>query len=331
MYDFTRFEREFFPEWIAQFRSGDRIGDYSFAKGGPTCVYGTTDMLISKYIINDLELLDAEKDEWASCINQFQNPDTGYYQKTYTLHFKEHTLAYAIAALYLIDRKPQYPMHWKNNIIQTVDQREAWIRKEPKWSVIWSASHVVSGVLAALAMTGEAPDEFIDWYFGWLDREVDPKSGFWRRGLIHNLSFWKQAGLHDMAGAFHMYYIYEFFHRQWLYPEKIIDHTLRLQHTNGLWDKDVTYCVDLDGLYCLTRSSRNANNYRAADIRKAVEKYLQTAEKIFNDKEFFFNAYGNSHRLTGALAAIAECQKFYPELVKTSKPWRQSLDKACYI
>lgn len=94
----------------------------------------------------------------------------------------------------------------------------------------------------------------------------------------------KKIGEYNMAGAFHMYYVYEFLKRKWLYPEKIIDHTLRLQHANGLWDRNVTYCVDLDGIYCLTRSCRNANGYRSDEIKTAIERYLTTAEQIFNDQ-----------------------------------------------
>jgi len=331
-YDFTNFETKFFPEWLQQFKIGPNIWEYSYIPNGDPSIYGTTDMLISKYILNDLDLSDQEKDGWADYINTFQDPKTGYYHKRYTLHFKEHTVAYAVAALKLIDRQPKYPMAWKTTIIGSQTHTEQWLSNTPNWSLIWSGSHVVSGVPAALVLTNEGTADFFKWYFEWLDHTADASSGFWRRGLLHKISGKnKIAGLHDMAGAFHMYYIYEFFKRKWLYPEKIVDHTLRLQHSNGLWDKDVTYCVDLDGIYCLTRSSRNADGYRVNEIKAAIEAYLKTAEQIFNDRERFFRSYRNSHRLTGALAAIAECQLFCPEMVRTVKPWHQSLDKACYI
>ena len=128
-----------------------------------------------------------------------------------------------------------------------------------------------------------------------------------------------------------MYYVYEYMGRKWPYPEKIVDMTLELQHANGLWDKDVTYCIDLDGVYSLLRSSRNAGGYRADDVKAASVRYLERAESILNDREFFFSHYTNTHILPGALAAIAECRKFYPELVKTSHPWKQTLDKSCFI
>ena len=327
-FDFTFFEEELFPLWEAQFRSGSTAGEFSFKKNGPTSLYGTTDSLISRYIINQLSLNESEMDEWAAIINQFQDPNTGWYRKTFTMHYKEHTIAYAVAALKLINRNPAYPLKWAKAVLSSENAMEKWIN-HPNWSFIWATSHIISGVPAALAMVKEGTDTFFDWYFNWLDRHVDQKSGFWRLGFIHRLR--KSPHLHDMAGAFHMYYVYEFFQKKWGHPERVIDFTLKMQHENGLWDKDITYCVDLVGIYCLTRSSRNAGWYRKPDLENAVKKYLRTAERIFSDENVFFKAYPNTHRLTGALSAIAECQKFFPNLVKTKRPWKQSLDKACYI
>ena len=328
IFDFTRFQEELYPAWEKQFSSGG-TGEFSYKPGGSTCSYGTTDMLISRYIINDLELSENEKDTWAAVINRFQN-EKGWYDKSHTTHHKEHTTAYAVAALRLIGRMPGKPLFWGASILKERASMEKWINNV-NWSIIWPGSHVVTGVPAALAMTGEGTEEFFKWYFYWLDQTADPASGFWCRGLVHKLGIIGKPTKHEMGGAFHMYYVYEFFGRQWKYPERIVDQTLRLQHANGLWDKDVTYCIDLDGIYCLTRSSRNAAGYRKDDVRSAVIRYLETAEKTLNDKDFLFSKYSNSHRLTGALEALAECQKFYPELVRTVKPWRESLDTACYI
>jgi hypothetical protein len=333
MYDFRALEREIITDWMAQFKSGKGIGEYSYKIGGPTSLYGTTDMLISTFILDDLLLDESQRDEWAQVINRFQDPHTGWYKKSYTLHYKEHTSAYAVAALHLIDRKPRYPFSWKYNILKSQKAQEQWIKRDWRmlWSLIWPGSHVISGVPAMLAMTNQGNETFFDWYFDWLDAQADPNSGFYMRGIPHKLGLIREPRMQDLGGAFHMYYVYEWFDRKWPYPEKIVDQCLRLQHNNGFWDKDVTYCIDLDGLYSMIRSSRNANWYRKEDVKQAVCKYLETAEKTLNDEEFLFTNYSNSHRLTGALAAIAECQKWFPELVKTTQPWKQSLDYACYI
>jgi hypothetical protein len=292
-------------------------------------------MLISMYIMNELgSLSERQKDEWAATINQFQDPLTGKYGKTYTLHFWEHTTAYCTCALRLIDRKPAHPMKWKEDITRDEKSMLAWTRqwRRAPWSLIWSGSHIWAGIPAALAMTGEGTEAFFKWYFGWFNKEADPNSGFWCRGWRHKLMLTRRPGLHEMAGAFHMYYVYEYMRKQWKYPEKIVDWTLDLQLEHGLWGHTPDpYCRDLDGIYCLTRSSRNAGDYRAVDVKRAVIRFLETAERTLNDRDFVFSRYTNSHKLAGALCAVAECQKFFPDLVKTPRPWIMSIDKACYI
>jgi hypothetical protein len=330
-FEFYKLE-EMLKEWVSQFKANnaDGPGAYSYLPNGPLCSYGTTDMLISLFITDQLSLTEKEKDEWAEKINSFQNPKTGWYKKVYTLHFKEHTTAYAIAALNLIDRKPKYPLFWKYEILKDKKSMEKWINSVT-WSSIWNGSHVISGVPAALLMTGEGTKEFYEWYFNWLDCEVDKHSGFWRRGFLHRVKILAKPNLHDMAGAFHMYYVYNYFKRPWLYPDKAIDWTLKFQKNNGFWNGNVTYCVDLDAIYTMTRGSEILKGYREADIERSVKKYLANAENTLNDREFLFAKYKNSHRLTGALCALAECQKYFPEMVKTKKKWKQSLDYACYI
>ena len=288
-------------------------------------------MLFSDFILGTLNLSELQKDEWAATINSFQDAKTGWYRKFHTLHYKEHSTAYAIAALTLIDRKHLHPLKFLDPIIQSQKSFLKWI-KHISWSLIWPGSHVISGIPACMIMTDPTNTKyqtFYDWYFSWLEQEVDKNSGYWSRGLLHK--FQKIPTHRELGGAFHMYYVYEALQKKWAYPQKIIDHTLRLQHENGLWDKEVTYCLDLDGIYSLTRSCRNSEGYRQEDIDQAVDQYLVTASDIFNDEEFFFKHYKNSHILPGALSAIAECQKFYPQLIQTSQEWEQSLDKACFI
>ncbi len=333
-FDFTTFQESIFPEWLKQFKVGPGIADYSFTPGGQIDSYGTTDMLISMYIMNELGgLSERQKDEWAATINRFQDPATGKYKKTYTLHFWEHTTAYCTCALKLIDRRPAHPMKWKEKIIRDEKSMLAWTRqwKRAPWSLTWSGSHVWAGIPATLAMTGEGTDAFFKWYFDWFDKEADPKTGFWRRGWKQKLLA-KEPHPHDMFGAFHMYYVYEYMGKKWQYPEKVVDWTLKFQQPdNGLWGSGAIYCRDLDGIYSLTRSSRNANGYKVGDVRAAVVKMLATAELQLNDEALVLQNYPNTHKLTGALCAVAECQKFFPELVKTPKLWLMSIDKACYI
>lgn len=327
-FDFRRFE-SLYPSWEARFASGPGTGRFGYRPGYATCSYGSTDMLFCRAIQSRLELSREETREWAEVINGFQD-GRGWYRKSHTIHHREHTTAYAIAALSLLGAKPRHRLAWADPIQRDERSMERWIRG-PWWSLAWPGSHVVGGVAAALAMTGEGDSRFFEWYFRWLDGEADPDSGYWSRGLAHRLGLVRKDGMHAMGGSFHMYFLYERFGLKWPHPEKVVDATLALQHANGFWDGRVAYCVDLDGVWCLTRSSRIAGGHRADEVREACARFLAGAERTLNDREFLFSNYRDSHRLPGALAAIAECQLHYPEMVLTERPWRQTLDSACWI
>ncbi len=328
-YDFRRFE-ELYAEWEAQFTADTDVGSFRYRVSGPVSLYGTADMLISRATMGALDLTEEQKDRWAAVINGFQVPRSGWYRKRYTLHFRSHTAAYAVAALKLIDRGPTYPVRAALDVVRDRTAAVRWLERVP-WSIIWPSSHIVAGLPAILIMMEAPAGAFFDWYFDWLDTHVHPATGFWSRGVLQRLKLRPIVTKEELGGAFHMHFVYEALGRAWPLPNKVVDTALALQHPNGLWDGDVSYCIDLDGLYCLIRSSRNAGGYRADDVRVAAERYLAYAEKTLNDREFLFARYDTSHRLTGALSAVAECARAYPELVETSRPWRQTLDSACFI
>jgi len=313
----------FIHEFIAQFKAGENTGDYSYQKKGRTPdLYGSSDILLTLYTIDELQLDEQQRASWIETLQSFQNPKTGWFIEHETWHFKEHSTAYCIAALNLLDATPKYPLKFIDQL-NTRDKVEKWL-DHMLWSLTWPTSHRGSGVAAALAMTREAPDQWFEWFFEWLEKKVDPETGFWKLGWLHKL--FKRTSKHEMAGAFHFYYIYEFLKRPIPFSEQIVDATLKLQHNNGLWDKKIPYCIDLDGIYNLTRASKSANNYRQAEIRSALEKSLQTIVNCLNNREFVFGNYQNSHRLVGALAALAEIQNYLPNRLITPKKWKLVLD-----
>jgi hypothetical protein len=319
---------DFIPDFIAQFKTGDAIGAYSYRKGRRTPdLYGSSDMLMLLYTIGALELTEPERASWIETLQSFQDPKTGWFKEKETWHFKEHSTAYCTAALHLLGAKPKYPFNFMAHL-NTQKQIEHWLNGM-RWSLAWPTSHRGSGVAAVLAMTGEAPEGWFSWIFEWLERRINPKTGYWQFGWIHKL--FKITSKHEMGGSFHFYYIYEFLKRPLPYPERIVDTSLKLQHSNGLWDKNVPYCIDLDGVYTLTRASKAAQDYRKADVVSALEKTLHTIVPRLNDKTFVFQNYTNSHRLVGALAALAEIQNYLPERVATAQKWKLVLDHSPYI
>ena len=85
-FDFTHFETELMPAWIASMKSGNGgIGEYSWLPsrlrkaGEGTSIYGSTDMVYAFYATGLLDTLSvAEKSMWAQTINAFQNRSTGW-------------------------------------------------------------------------------------------------------------------------------------------------------------------------------------------------------------------------------------------------------------
>jgi hypothetical protein len=241
------------------------------------------------------------------------------------MHPKEHATAYAVGALKLLGAKPKYPMAFLKKY-DSPEKVEKMLEGIP-WGMIWTGSHIGAGIASAGVNTGEVDSKWMDAYFNWLDREADPKTGYWIRGDAKN----KTATMDEMGGAFHFYFLYAYFKRPLPYPEKIIDTTIALQHGNGLWDADVPYCIDLDGVYDIIQAYKLTNGYRKKDVEATVVKTLDSIVTRLNDPDFLMKSYRDSHKLAGAVAALAEIQAFMPGLLKTPKPLKSVLSFSPFI
>ncbi|MBD3229242.1 MAG: hypothetical protein GF329_13750 [Candidatus Lokiarchaeota archaeon] len=344
-FDLTLFQ-DYLMEWVNQFSINQDIGNFTYkpiknknkAKDKKPRLYASSDMVFTLYITNELkgyiDSANGKINHWMKIIQDFQGYKNGWFKQGLwnydNFHFKEHSTAFAASALKLLGGKPKHKLKFLDKL-NTREKVEKWL-KGIEWGLLfWSGSHRGGGVAAYILTTGEIPNKrFFRWYFNWLDQEADPKVGFWRRSWLHRI-FKNRLTRNELGGSIHFYWIYQFMDHPIPYPEKVIDSTLKLQNELGLWGKNVSYCVDLDAIYCLTRCSRQINNYREKDIYQAILKYLDYTVPSLNNKEFLFNKYKNTHKITGCLCAIAEIQKFYPELILTKKPWRQSLDITPWI
>jgi len=332
--------------WVDSFKTNKINGEFSLIRGKKKpSLYGICDMVfnlfITKSIKNFLEIHENESNEiWIKKIQSYQDPKTGWFKDSY-LNYKfrspltgqwEHATAFAISALKLLEATPKYELEITKSL-DTKEKVESWLKKVPEWGFFfWPGSHRGGGIGAIYATLGEKyyPNEyFFDWYFDWLDKNADPEVGFWRLGWIHK--FINRLTKHELGGSIHYYWIYEFMNRPIPYPEKVIDSTLQLQNNLGLWDNNVSYCIDLDAIFSLLRCQNQLNGYRNKDIENAVIKYLDYTIPSLNDNDFLFKYYSSTHKLTGCLGAIAEIDKFFPELFDSSVKLIQSLDITPWI
>jgi hypothetical protein len=328
-------------DWVDSFKFNNIPGQFCVnrEKKNPS-LYGISDVVYNLVIPNQLtNYLETHRKEninsWIKEIQSYQNPKNGWIKErwfNFGLHFKEHSTAFATSVLKLLDSRPKYGFKILKKLVSK-KKVETWLKTKPEWGFLyWPGSHRGGGIGAIFATLGPKnyPHEnFFDWYFDWLDRHADPEVGYWRLGWIHK--FKKRLTKQELGGAIHYYWIYEFLKHPIPYPEKVIDSTLKLQNKLGLWDGDISYCIDLDAIFCLTRCSAQINGYREDDIRDAIIKYLDYTIPTLNDKDFLFSRYDTTHKLTGCLEAIAEIQKFYPELFDLPNPWIETLDITPWI
>lgn len=328
-------------EWIDGFVIPGSSGLFSVRRDDKIfTLYGLTDMvfnLIIPYKLQEYLSMHSKLDleQWIKAIQSFQDPKTGWFKErgfNFGFHFKEHSTAFAIAALKLLDAEPKYELRAKNKLITEKKVRK-WLRRTPEWGLLfWPGSHRGGGLGAVFATLGQNfyPNEnFFEWYFDWLDEHADPEVGFWRIGWNHHLK--KRLTKHELGGSIHYYWIYKFLKRPIPYPKRVIDSTLSLQNKLGLWDKDISYCIDLDAVFALLRCLEQTNQYRKKDIENTIIKYLDYTISTLNDKNFLFRCYDNTHRLTGCLEAIAEIQKYMPHLFNLKDQWIETLDITPWI
>ena len=330
------------PDWVDSFKIDDRSGNFSVKQGKKAHgLYGNCDMIFNLVISDELKSYfssheNENPEEWILHVQSYQDSKTGWFKEkpfNYEIHFKEHSTAFAVSALNLLGGKPKYPFKISKQL-DSKDKVEKWLNKTPEWGLVyWAGSHRGGGVASMFATLGPEryPHErFFDWYFDWLDKRADPEVGFWRIGWIHKLHK-NRLTKQELGGSIHYYWIYEFMHRPIPYPEKVIDSTLNLQNNLGLWDGNISYCIDLDAIFSLTRCCKQANGYRKEDIKNAIVWYLNYTIPTLNDRDFLFNRYKSSHKLTGCLETIAEIQKYFPDFVKTPRPWKETLDTTPWI
>jgi hypothetical protein len=334
------------PGRINQYDPHDIRGHFSLARGGPENLFGSADMVYVLYALDELDerTTPEGRKEWAAFIQSCQDPDTGWFTRNRGLHrlgtspFKEHSTAYAVSALLMLGEEPKYPLRSAQKITQSKEATERWL-EGILWIYVWGGSHQGGGMGAALEMTGEAPGQWFEWYFDWLDKEVNPETGLWQRAPWN--IFYTKPLLEEMGGAPHFWWVYHHRGRPLPYPEKIINTCLALQKPSGLWDdKGYTFCVDLDAIWSIHRAylqlREQGIEYRKQDIKESFERYLETVCDILNRPDSLLEVYDNAHKLPGALAAIAEVQIFFSKTfgqqrLDTPKPLKQVLDVVAWL
>jgi len=327
-------------------------------------LYGMIDAVYTLHIVGILSerTTRSSRETWAKQLLDCQDEKGWFSKRNLRGHPREHATAYTIAALRLlkIEADEQYVPSVKliDDLKPILTNQDAFLRwitwldfcptpwdildKKLGWHYIWRGSHVGGGVPAIVGMTrdlieqwwpGQVDlDQWFTWYFDWLDTRANPGTGYWQRAFWNLI--YRKPTLIDMGGAVHFFWIYEALDRPFPYPEAVIESTLKLQQTNGLY-KDHPFCIDLDGNFCLIRSYLQLPEERKSLYRDrvydAAEKNFEAIVKALTEKPLE-EIYDDSHGLPGALAALVECTKL-PDFKYADAllDWQHPLDKVWWL
>lgn len=151
----------------------------------------------------------------------------------------------------------------------------------------------------------------------WLDREADPATGWWRRGVTH-------ADRHQpLGGAVHILPIYQHLGRRYPFITQAIDSTIDLQLAGGHWLSGATHgatYLDLDALYVFALGRSWAPGHRGAEITAAVARHadllISQLERLLAER-----SAGHAHHVLSLVGILGLHRQLDPERFRDSRDW----------
>jgi len=295
--------------------------------------YGCADAANLLYTIGQFPQVMPERQGFIDVLCGLQDPASGlYFEPT---HHEYHCTAHCIAALELFDQRPRHRLSALEPLLSR-EGLEAFLDGLDWRGSPWNMSHRGAGTYAALVLVGQVPLEWQDWYFDWLARQVDPVSGFWRKGCVPSATDKPSGGaapiFHHLAGSFHYLFNHEYARRPLLYPERMIDTCLAIRRQR-LWPSlgNAIGFAEIDWVYCITRPLRQCG-HRFRECRAALEEFArQFASYLLRLDVLQDPGCDDLHALFGTCCALAELQQALPGLIRTERPLKLVLDRRPFI
>lgn len=284
--------------------------DHESATKAPS-LYASCDVVFMRTIMGeDLQktLTPEQRQGWIDHINSFAQPD-GIYGPDRRKHSAEHGNGMVIAALGVLGGRQKYPVRLYERF-DSPEEIGPWLEKID-WYRQWGGSHLFWGGMHCYSMSSRCTDEWRKAVFDWLDANLDPQTGWWRKGVPH-IKPWE-----PVAGGAHIWPCYQHNHRRFPYPERVIDGILAMQRPDGSW---LVYCnyMELDALYGLVYMSSQAPRYRRADILEAARRHGRGLVQYWPG---YLARKPDLHALLGAVGAFGLLQQLLPEEFVDSARW----------
>ncbi len=317
--DLSVIRREVMNRLIALEVEGGPYGAYRLKTNGPAELYATCDAALIRTIMGEEfkeSLTEAQRQQWIDYINSFAEPD-GVYQGG--RHAKLHRNGMVIGALGPLGGRQKYPVRLYDEFSRA-DRVALWLETKVDWENFWPGSHLFWGGMHCFSKSKGCTEQWLRNVFEWLDHNLDPDTGFWRKGVTsspHN----------GIGGGAHIWPIYQEHGHAFPYPERAIDSILKLQREDGFWisekrsrlaDKEHTYYLELDALYGLKYFGTLAPCYRNEDIAEAVRK---SGKAIMSGYYKFMNSDPDLHQVLGLVGTIGLFQQHDPVTYRDTVRW----------
>lgn len=199
--------------------------------------------------------------------------ETGHYGEDY---IRYQTTYFALNALDALGCTPCYPLSYLDPFLDTV-YLDLWLEKLD-WSRPWRESNRIMFIATPLYLAWQWKKDrsaflALNHLLDWLDAHQDAETGFWG---VHTGA----PLLHAMAATYHFLPFYFCLGRSFHFPEQMIQSTLALQQTDGLFHPQGggDACLDVDAIDILVKCSL-VTSHRANEVQTALEQaYLGLLE-----------------------------------------------------
>jgi len=178
-------------------------------------------------------------------------------------------------------------------------------------------------VSACLAVTGDVGPEWFERFFAWLDREADPSTGLWRRGV--------QAPLRDaLAAAFRYFALYDRFRRPLPHASAALMTALGLQLPDGLYAESGPGWTELAAAFVMDRAFRQCGEHRARE-KAALENLARATAARLRDPGALASLDADPHAAAGLMSLLAVLSQALPGSVKSRGPLRLYLERHLFV
>lgn len=364
-YDVRPFETTLLPKWIVQYKLPGSPGNFSLRPhSGVPHPYAPSDVAHVLCFVDQLDnVSSADKRAWAGHIQSYQRPD-GFFNNTDALGVAGgslwHAAGYVTAGMTLLGGSPlrrntmfdsiaSTPALWEPTVqaLLDVDKTPAPYNITSGCRDAYSCAQNIASLLSWYIQTNGTAGglaqyaPFVRWWFEFLHGAADPATGLWcERNQVR-----KHGTLNCIGGSFHIDFVFQYAARNpsvaegaakfaaFPYAAAQMNTSLALQGgRTGAWSATGLSYIDIDGIWQVVRPSLQLGKARWPEVESACNRLMARVTHGLTDEATLLGPVSAlSHTLPALVSSVAECQRQFPAMVRTVRPWKSCLDEVPYI